>query len=57
MAGKTIEERALRLLRVFEAAGKNVSRVTIEGKRIELVLTKPQDSDEFDGMDMRYDKT
>lgn len=57
MAGKTIEERALRLLRVFEAAGKNVSRVTIEGKRIELVLTKHQDSDEFDGIDMRYDKT
>lgn len=57
MAGKTIEERALRMLRVFEAAGKTVSRVTIEGKRIELVLTKPQDSDEFDGVDMRYDKT
>jgi hypothetical protein len=41
---------------VFEAAGKTVSRITIEGKRIELELAKQQDADEFAGLDMRYDK-
>jgi hypothetical protein len=56
MPGRSVEQRALGLLRVFEAAGKTVSRITIEGKRIELELAKQQDADEFAGLDMRYDK-
>lgn len=57
MAGSRVEQRALRLLKTFENAGKTVSRVTIEGRRIEIVLSKEQDVDEFDGIDMRHGKT
>lgn len=56
MANSTIEQRALSLLRTFERAGKAVSRVTIEGKRIELVLSQPKEDDEFARIDMRHDK-
>lgn len=56
MPSTSIEERALRLLKAFETAGRPVSRVTIEGKKIELVLATEQTQDEFAGIDMRYDK-
>lgn len=52
-----IEQRALRVLNTFENAGKSVSRVTIEGRKIEIVLRDKQDVDEFDRIDMRYGKT
>jgi len=52
-----VEQRALSLLNTFESAGKLVSRVTIEGRKIELVLSKEQDVDEFEGIDMRHGKT
>jgi hypothetical protein len=57
MARVTIEDQALRLLNAFERAGKSVGRVTIDGKKIELVLTDPATVDEFDRIDMRHDKT
>lgn len=57
MAASSVEQRALALLNTFERAGKTVSRVSIEGKRIELVLAGEQAADEFDRIDMRHDKT
>ena len=40
MSGSKVEEKALRLLTAFENAGKSVSRVAIEGRKIEIVLSK-----------------
>jgi len=57
MTRTKIEDQALRLLNAFERAGKSVGRVTVDGKRIELVLTNPATLDEFDRIDMRHDKT
>jgi len=57
MSANRIEQRALRVLNTFESAGKSVSRVTIDGRKIELVLTKRQDEDEFDTIDMKHGKT
>lgn len=57
MPASKIEQRALDLLHTFESAGKLVSRVTIEGRKIEIVLSKEQVVDEFDRIDMRHDKT
>lgn len=57
MARVTIEGKALHLLNAFERAGKSVGRVTIDGEKIELVLTVPTTLDEFDRIDMRHDKT
>jgi len=57
MSVAKVEQRALSLLNTFENAGKSVSRVTIEGRKIELVLSKAQDVDEFEGIDMRHGKT
>jgi hypothetical protein len=45
------------LLKAFESAGKSVSRVVIDGKKIEIVLSKEQDGDDFDRIDMRHGKT
>ena len=56
MSAYAIEQKALSLLRTFENAGKSVSRITIEGKKIELVLATEQTPDEYAGIDMRYDK-
>lgn len=56
MPASAIEQKALSLLRTFENAGKSVSRITIEGKKIELVLATEQTPDEYAGIDMRYDK-
>lgn len=57
MAATTIEKRAVGLLAAFERAGKSVSRVTVEGQKIEIVLALPKDNDDFDRIDMRHDKT
>ena len=57
MARTTIEEKTLRLLSAFERAGRSVGRVTLDGKKIELVLVNPAMVDEFDRIDMRHDKT
>lgn len=56
MAGSSIEQKALVLLNAFERAGKAVSRVTVEGRRIELVLTPAKQEDEFERIDMRHDQ-
>jgi uncharacterized protein YkuJ len=53
----TIAQKALGLLAAFERAGREVSQVTFDGKRIELVLSKPGEQDEFERIDMRHDKT
>lgn len=57
MSATNLEKRALSLLNIFEKAGKTVSRVTIDGRRIELELAKGESQDEFDRIDMRHDKT
>jgi hypothetical protein len=57
MAGSSIEQKAIGLLRAFESAGKPVSRVMIDGRKIELVLEQSKVIDEFEGIDMRHDKT
>lgn len=57
MVRTTIEEKALRLLNAFERAGRSVGRVTVDGKKIELVLVDPAAMDEFERIDMRHDKT
>ncbi|WP_394181440.1 hypothetical protein [Yoonia maritima] len=57
MARTSIEEKALRLLHVFERAGRSVRRVTVDGKKIELVLAETPVVDEFERIDMRHDKT
>ena len=57
MATTNIEQKALGLLNAFENAGKSVSRVTIDGRKIEIVLTGSRDVDEYEGIDMRHGKT
>ena len=57
MSASTIEQRALSLISTFEKSGRTVSRVTIEGRKIELVLSVESTVDEFERIDMRYDKT
>lgn len=57
MATTNIEQKALNMLRAFEQAGKSVTRVTIEGRKIELELSSGEGGDEFDGIDMRHGKT
>ncbi len=54
MTARGLEVQALRLLKTFEQAGKSVSSVKIEGRKIEVVLAKGEDADEFDGIDMRH---
>lgn len=57
MAATTIEKQALNLLKAFERAGKPVNRVSVEGRRIEIVLAAPKEEDDFDRIDMRHGKT
>lgn len=58
MAAGTIEQKALSLLQAFENAGKPVSRVVVEGRKIEVVLQVVQvEEDEFERIDMRHGKT
>lgn len=56
MAGSSIEQKALGLLNAFERAGKSVARVTVEGRKIELVLSQVREADEFERIDMRHDQ-
>ncbi|UYV36567.1 hypothetical protein N4R57_16400 [Rhodobacteraceae bacterium D3-12] len=57
MARAGIEQKALELLRTFERAGKSVSRVSVDGRKIELFLVEEKESDEFERIDMRHGKT
>lgn len=57
MSATKLEQKALSLLRTFESAGKTVSRVIVDGSRIEIEIHKCDDVDEFDRIDMRYGKT
>ncbi|MDJ0995625.1 MAG: hypothetical protein QNI90_18745 [Dinoroseobacter sp.] len=57
MAGITAEQKALSLLNAFERAGRAVSRVVVDGRRIELELAPSDDRDEYDRIDMRHGKT
>lgn len=57
MSAAGIEQKALGLLKAFENAGKSVSRVMIDGRKIELVLSRAETKDEFEGIDMRHGKT
>lgn len=51
----TIEQKALGLLKAFERAGREVNLVTVDGRKIELVLSKEQENhDEFAAIDMRH---
>ncbi|MBW4974951.1 hypothetical protein KZZ08_15065 [Roseovarius mucosus] len=43
MAPNKLEQSALSLLAAFENAGKSVSRVIVEGKKIEIVLSTEHD--------------
>jgi len=57
MSGSNIEQRALSLVNAFEKSGRTVASITIDGKKIELVLAIEQSIDEFDKIGMRHDKT
>lgn len=57
MAGSSIEQKALGLLSAFERAGKTVARVSVDGRKIELVLSPTKGEDEFERIDMRHGKT
>lgn len=57
MASTKLEQSALSLLAAFENAGKSVSRVIVEGRKIEIVLATEHDADDFDRIDMRHGKT
>ncbi|WP_425050475.1 hypothetical protein [Psychromarinibacter sp. S121] len=56
MAVTGIEQKALGLLNAFERAGKSVSRVLVDGRKIELVLEQrgAAEADEFERIDMRH---
>jgi len=53
----TVEQKALSLLRAFEGEGRLVRRVSIEGRKIEIELSKEGVTDEFERIDMRHGKT
>ena len=57
MGHTRIEEKALRLLRTFERSGRIIGRVTIEGKKIELVFAEPDVPDDYERLDFNHDKT
>jgi hypothetical protein len=57
MSSSKTEQAALSLLKAFENAGQPVSRVVVEGKKIELVLYERKEADEFEGIEMRHGKT
>ena len=52
----TIEKKALSLLSALERAGKSVSSVAVEGRRIEILLSTGEAVDEFDKLEMRHGK-
>lgn len=57
MAVTTIEQKAVGLLNAFERAGKSVKSVTVEGRKIEIVLSSAERTDDFERIDMRHGKT
>ena len=54
MPSTDLERKALNMLKMLEGTGRTVSRVVIEGKRMEFELTADETADEFDGIDMRH---
>ena len=57
MSAVRLEQKAMRMLETLERAGKSVTRVTLEGKRIEFELGAVKDAeDEFEGIDLRHDQ-
>lgn len=57
MAAGSLEKKALSLLSTLERAGKTVSRISVEGRRIEIVLGSDESVDEFEKIDMRHGET
>jgi len=57
MQARKLEQQALSLIAALEKAGKAVSSVAVEGRRIEVVLSSGESVDEFDRIDMRHGKT
>lgn len=57
MSPRNLEQKALSLLAAFEHAGRTVTKVVIDGKKIELELAICDASDDFDKIDMRHGKT
>lgn len=56
MSATKTHQQALSFLNTLEKAGKSVSRVTIDGRKIMVDLAKPEAPDEFDEVEMRYDQ-
>lgn len=52
----TTEQKAIRLLEALERAGKAVTSVVVEGRRIEVKFDGVQTTDEFERIEMRHDK-
>jgi hypothetical protein len=52
-----LEQQALSLMAAFEKAGKTVSRVTVDGRRIEIDLATDDVRDEFDRINMHHGQT
>lgn len=57
MSASSIEQKALGLLTAIENTGKTVSRISIDGRKIEIVLAAYIGEDEFEGIDMQHGKT
>ncbi|MCK0103336.1 hypothetical protein [Pseudohalocynthiibacter sp. F2068] len=52
----TTEQKAIRLLQALERAGKSVSSVVVEGRRIEVKFEGVPTVDEFERIEMRHGK-
>ncbi len=57
MSAVKLEQAAMRFLSELESKGKQVTRIVIEGKRIEFDLAGSDKLDEFERIDMRHGKT
>ncbi len=57
MTATKLEQLAIRLLNAVEGAGKTVSRVIVDGRRIEIEILKEDSVGDFDRIDMRLGKT
>ena len=53
----TTERKAISLLEALERAGKAVTSVVVEGRRIEVKFEGGVARDEFERIDMRHGKT
>ncbi|MEP4038261.1 hypothetical protein [Pseudophaeobacter sp.] len=56
MSSATTEQKAIKLLEALEHAGKSVSSVVVEGRRIEVKFEGCLPSDEFAKIEMRHGK-